>query len=168
MESTNDNFTAEIFDSDKSAWSDIKEEIVSMEQEAFGNESFTEEQLSKDFEDQQSTIAILKETDSGNIIGFTYAKPDDEEPLQKEKEDTVLICDVVIKKEFRKKHLVGRLMECLENELRRKNFKYIETYARLANNYADNVAKSYKNSIIEQNGPLDSKWGPQMFFKIKL
>lgn len=153
------NYEVEIFDPKKHSWSDIKERIISIEHEAFGDKSFSDEDLSNDFQNVNNVVVLLK--DSNNILGFVYAEPAN-------KEETALICDIVIEKKSRQKHLAGILMDSLEEELKKRKYKYIEMDAAVANNFAENISKQYKSRIVEQGEPHDSIWGKQVFFRIKL
>ncbi len=152
-------YEVEIFDPTKRSWEDIKERIIFIEQEAFGDKSFSDENLSDDFQNANNVVVLLK--DSDYIVGFVYAEPAN-------KEETALICDIVIEKKSRQKHLAGILMGGLEEELKKRKYKYIEMDTAVANNFAANISKQYKNRIIEQGEPHDSIWGQQVFFRIKL
>lgn len=162
-------FTTEIFQSEHSSWNKIKDRIIFLEQEAFGDKAFTNEQISEDFLNKNNFVVLLKEKESDMIVGFTYAKPIEEaEPNRaEEKGETAYIWDTVIKKEYRGRGLVGILTSRLEEELIKKNYKYIERYAIVANNYANNILKHYKDRIVKSK-PYDSIYGPQVYFRIKL
>jgi ribosomal protein S18 acetylase RimI-like enzyme len=166
-----ENFIAEVFDLAVLSWEDIKETVISIEREAFGDKSFSDDDLSKDFQDKRNTVVLLKQAGSNTIIGFTYAKPTEEidpsEEIRPEKE-VAFIWDTVIRKSFRHKHLVGILMNSLEEELRKRGYKYFEREAAVANNYAANISKQYKGRILEQSEPHDSVYGSQVFFRIRL
>jgi len=58
-------------------------------------------------------------------------------------------------------------MNRIEEELKKMNYKYIDLCAVIANNFAENISKIYKERIIKSES-LDSKWGPQIYFRIKL
>jgi GNAT superfamily N-acetyltransferase len=75
--------------------------------------------------------------------------------------------DTIIQNEHRGKGLLGELMSTLETELKKRGFKYLERNALTANNFAENISKHYNDRIIK-SFPLDSRWGPQIFFRIKL
>lgn len=162
-------FEIKIFDNNPSNWSEIKEKILFLESEAFGPEAFTEEVMEEDFLDSKNIIVLLKNVESGEIIGFAYAKPfepeTDDSPAKPG--ETAWIWDIVIQKEFIGQHLSGKMLSVIENELKRCNFRYLEMNARVENNFAGNISKNYKDRIIE-SFPLDSRWGPQVFFRIRL
>ncbi len=153
------NFRVEIFNSAKHSWEGIRERIIFIEHEAFGDKSFSDEDLSNDFQDENNVAVLLKDLDV--IVGFAYTE-------SANKEETAIICDIVIEGQSRHKHLVGILMNALEEELRKRKYKYIEMDAAVTNNYAKNISKFYKNRIVEQGEPHDSIWGQQVFFRIKL
>ncbi len=159
----------EVFDNNQSSWVEIKDTIVSLEKEAFEQHPFIEDELEKDFLNPENTIVFLKNLDSQEVIGFAYAKPREPETSDSPAKpgETAWMWDTVIKKEFRGKGYLGVIMDKLEEELRNRGFKYLERNALVANNFAENISKHYKERIIK-NFPLESKWGPQVFFRIKL
>jgi len=159
---------ATLYNSKELPWGRIKQEIISIEREAFGEKSFTDKELTDHFQDEKNTIVLLK--DDQKVIGFTYARPAEVFPERNipEKEKTAWVCDIIIKKEFRGKKLVGLMSGLLEKELNKRGYEYIITDAAVANNYAKNISNIYKNRIVRQEGPHDSEWGPQISFIIKL
>lgn len=159
--------TAEVFDHTLSSWNQIESSILNLEQEAFNQNAFTTEVLKEDFLNKDNIIVLLK--DSSSVIGFTYAKPmepetDDSPALPGE---TAWMWDTVIQKEYRGRKLLGEMMLKIEDELRKRGFRYLERNALIANNFAENIAKNYKDRIIKTFS-LESVWGPQIFFRIKL
>lgn len=163
------SFVTEVFNNDLASWQKIKSDIIALEQDAFGSVSFSEEDLKNDFLDQKNTIVLLKKEDSQEVIGFTYAKPCDPETADGPAKpgETAWMWDTIIKKEYRGMGLLGTMMKCLEDELRARGFKYIERNSLKANGFAESIARHYKDRIIKSFS-LDSKWGPQMFFRIRL
>jgi ribosomal protein S18 acetylase RimI-like enzyme len=163
MTHSNNTFIAEIFDPRFRSWNDVAETVIAIEREAFAEKAFSDEDLASDFQDTRNIVALLRSTDSDAIIGFSYAKP-----LDDERERTAFIWDTVIREEFRHKHLVGVLMQCLEAELKERGYEYLEREAAIANGYAENISKHYKGRIVEQGKPHDSIYGQQIFFRIRL
>ncbi len=159
--------TTELFDQTSLSWEKIKKEILALEQEAFKENSFNMEVLEEDFLDKNNIIVLLK--DAEKVIGFTYAKPmepeTDDSPAKPG--ETAWMWDTIIQKEYRGKGLLGLIMSAIEDELRKRGFKYLERNALVANNFAENISKHYKDRIIKSFS-LDSRWGPQIFFRIKL
>jgi ribosomal protein S18 acetylase RimI-like enzyme len=162
-----DHIVAELVSPGPLAWAPLHHAILRLEHEAFGSKAFPDEWLSRDFQDTESVIVILKDTVSEKVVGFTYAKPEHGD-TQETKEDTALIWDIVVDVAYRRRGLVGRMLGTLETELRRKGYQYIEQEAAVANNYAANIAKHYKDRIVEQSEPHDSEYGQQVFFRIRL
>ena len=160
MSDSLNNFIAEFYDPKVSSWENIKDKIFFIEQEAFGDKAFSTIELSKDFQDKKNTVILLKQPDSGFVVGFTYAEPLDI--------DTAYICDTVIQKDFRNKGLIKILMDCLEEELKNRGYKYIEREVVIGNDYANNIMKHYKDRIVKQSEPHESTWGSQIRFRIKL
>ncbi|NTV44095.1 MAG: GNAT family N-acetyltransferase [Candidatus Yonathbacteria bacterium] len=146
----------------------ILDQIISIEKEAFGSRAFTEQEITDDLFDEENIFVILRKDDE-QIIGFTYAKPSDEEhsqiPLNTK---TAFIWDTAIQKEFQRKGLIQVLMSCLEEELRRRGYTHLEREATTNNNYAEHIATHYKDKIEIQSEPHDSSYGKQIFFRIRL
>ena len=161
--------TAEMFSNIKPDWIKIKDSILSLEKEGFEEHPFTEKEIEEDFLNPENIIVLLKNLENQEVIGFTYVKPMEPETSDGPAKpgETAWMWDTVIKKEFRGRGLLGLMMNKLEEELKNRGFKYVERNAMAANNFAENIAKHYKERIIK-SFPLESKWGPQVFFRIKL
>lgn len=156
------------FENNIDNWEQIKDRIIAIENEAFEVEPFPEDVLKRDFLDSDNVVVLLK--DESEIVGFTYAKPrepDTPDDSPAKPGETAMIWDTVIDKRYRGQGLLRLMMEKLEEELRARGFKYMERNARIANNFATNIAKNYGDRIIK-SFPLDSQWGPQVFFRIRL
>ena len=162
-------FTTEIFQSSPDEWEKIRRDIISMEQESFGNEGFTDHELDTDFLNKNNIIILLWSTESNEVAGFTYLKPiEDAEPSRaNEKGETAYMWDIIIKKEYRGMHLLEVLMGRMEEELKKLGYKYVELDALVKNNFAGNISKVYKERVIKTE-PHDSRWGPQVYFRIQL
>lgn len=162
-------FEAKVFDKNLSELTRIKRKILSLEKDAFGSEAFTDEDLEADFLDSKNAVVLLYNAESNEVIGFAYAKPSEPETEDSPAKpgETAWMWDTVIQKEFRGKGLLGIIMLALENELRDGGFKFLERNAVVANKYAENISKHYGDRIIK-TFPLNSRWGPQVFFRIKL
>lgn len=162
-------YIAEIFDHSLHGWIAVKNKIIHLEEEAFGAGAFKKETIETDFLDLKNIIILLKNEETKNVIGFTYAKPrepeTDDSPARPG--ETAWMWDTVIEEGHRGKGLLRLMMSALEQELKKRGFKYLERNALVANNFAENISKHYKERIIK-SFPLDSEWGPQVFFRIKL
>jgi len=157
-------FITEIFDPETQSFEEIKEDILSIEHEAFGEHSFPDEWFPRDFcKEKENVVVLLRGPASKKVIGFTYAKP-----ITNEKPDTAFIWNTAIQKNFQHQGLVGLLMETLEKELMKRGFKYMEREAAYNNGYADKIAKHYKGRIVEQSEPHEVFHDTQVFFRIKL
>lgn len=156
------NIRARIANPAADRWEDIGKNIVSIEREAFGDASFSPEQLEADFFDPNTTWALL--LNGEDIIGFTYAKRTEDFEMQ----SVACIWDTVIAESWRHKGFVGVLMEMLEAELKKAGYIYIEREAAVASGYAEQISKHYHDRIVEEGQPHDSKWDQQKFFRIRL
>ena len=163
--------STELFDKTRKSWEKIKNEVISLEQEAFKENSFTNEEIEADFLNKDNIVVLLKNNvkNEDKVIGFTYAKPfepeTDDGPAKPG--ETSWMWDTVIEKEHRGKGLLGKLMSTTEDELKNRGFKYLERNAVISNKFAENISKYYKDRIIKSFS-LDSIWVPQIFFRIKL
>lgn len=176
-------FQVEVYNPKTSAWKNIKEDIMNIELEAFGEEkAFDEETLERDFTKALNTIVFVKDVTTGKIIGFTYAKPTtlaypEDFPDRPASEDTAYIYDTAFNPEYQGKGLLPGLMEKLEEELVKKGYAFIERDSadyvegersgEKKKTYADNVRKAYGERIIKEEGH-PSEYGPQVFFRIRL
>lgn len=161
-------FKTEVYQPDKSKWAQIRQRILLLEKEAFGDKAFDDAEIEKDFLNPRNAIALLK--DESEVIGFTYARPLDEadEPCREaEARETAYIWDTVIDKRYRGRHLVGPLMDELEGELRKRGYSFVERMAAVANDYAANVAKHYGDRVVASE-PQETQYGKQVFFRIRL
>ncbi len=156
-----------VFQSNKENWESISNDIAHLEQSAFGQNAFTPEYLESDFVNPKNTIVVLE--NEGVLVGFVYAKPVEEAEEDREDEagETAYIWNIIVDQSHRGQKLGGLLMNTLLTELRNKGYKFIEICAVKEHNFAGNLEKVYKDSIVDMYD-LDSKWGPQKFFRIKI
>ena len=160
---------AEVYNPTHTPWAAIREDILRIERAAFGVQAFSEGILRRDFTDVDSIVILLRDTEIGKIVGFTYAEPggygaaDDTDEDQK----TAYINDTVLDPHYRGQQLVGVMMSLLERELIARGYAYLERDAVVANRYAANIQKVYGSRIVTST-PHDSIYGPQVFFRIRL
>jgi len=141
-----------------------------LERQAFGDRAFESGYLREELIDPAHVVVLLTGEESSRVRGFTYAIPVTEiEPHRARRAaDTAYIADTVLDTELRGRGLVGVMMSCLEDELRRRGFKYVERHAAVARGYAGKISKHYGARIEVQRRPNQSEWGPQVFFRIRL
>lgn len=167
-----------IYDPRQTPWKKIREDILRIEQTQFGRNAFDEQTFIDQFADPETVVVLIRDRETNHAVGFTYADPAEKaygisfHPERKlrtpeELNQTAYIEDTAIDPDYTGHHLVGPLIDALKKELWKRNFRYIERDAAVANNYAANIAKNEKENILYQE-PHDSQWGPQIFFRIKL
>lgn len=162
--------TAEVTPSTLETWSLIKEDVMVFQRELFGLE---EEDLIDAFKNPDSTVVILRDKETNKVVGFTYAEPvqqvykEEFHPERVQLPHTAYIQNTALSGDYRGHKLVGRLMELLEAELVAKGYEYLERDSVVANNYAGNIQKEYGDRIVLAE-PHGSRWGDQVFFRIKL
>jgi ribosomal protein S18 acetylase RimI-like enzyme len=148
---------AELVPPSTSNWGLFGEQIYKIEENIFGKESLKRDMLELDINDPKTVLVLLK--DDSCIVGFTYATP--------ESDGVARIVDTVIVKEYQGKGLVSKLMVCLEAELKGQKYEYITRDVMIENGYANKVEKNYISKIVEMKD-LDSQWGKQRHFKIRI
>jgi len=165
---SNAQFTTELFQFTPQNWDSIEQDLLRIEDLAFEGKGYSEEIFRKDFARPEAIIVILRSPDH-KIIGYSYALPVNiEEPEREdEKNETANIDSTAILPEFQGKGLVGTLVGRVEDELRKRHFKFLEREAAAYNGYADSIQKHYQGRILDSHD-IESKYGPQRFFRISL
>ena len=144
-------------------------DIVGLEREAFGHGAFSEGYLAGEFTAPENAVILLVDPDNDGVLGFTLAGPVEWiDPQRLSDNATAYVSDTIIAQAWRGQGLVGVLMDALEQELRNRGYRFMERDAAIAHGYADKVARHYKERIVLMDGPHDSEWGPQVFFRIRL
>lgn len=160
----------EIVQATPEVWSTIKDDVMSFEKELFGLE---ETDISYAFQNTEATVAILRDVKTNKVVGITYAEPVAQayqSGLHAEREklpDAMYIQNTALNPDYMKQGLVGPLVDCLEEALKAKGYKFIERDSVVAHAYAENIKRKYGDRIILEI-PHSSKWGDQIFFRISL
>ncbi len=168
----------EVYDRRTTTWNDIRSDVLLIEKAHFGEKGYTEKVFMRDFNNPECTAVFLRDKGSGKIVGFSYALPADElysESVRPERvarikalnKRVAYIEDTVIDPAYTGHGLVSLLMSTMEHELVRKDYGYIDRDTTEANNYAAKIYKNYQGRIMLSE-PHDSKYGPQVFFRIRL
>lgn len=160
----------EILNIQEVSWEQIREDIMRVEQEAFADTGFSEEELREMIYDAPNGTTIIQRDLTGRIIAYTSAMAISWDYPERETEDaeTAYIESTAIATDYQNHGLVAKLMTALEDELRRKGFQYVERDARVENGWADSVGRHYAGRIIGEPELHDSDWGPQKHFRISL
>ncbi|HEX8964878.1 MAG TPA: GNAT family N-acetyltransferase [Patescibacteria group bacterium] len=160
----------EILNIQEVSWEQIREDIMRVEQEAFADTGFSEEELREMIYDAPNGTTIIQRDLTGRIIAYTSAMAISWDYPERETEDaeTAYIESTAIATDYQNYGLVAKLMTALEDELRRKGFQYVERDARVENGWADSVERHYAGRIIGEPELHDSDWGPQKHFRISL
>jgi hypothetical protein len=159
-------------------WEQIKDDILRIERVHFGDNAFDEATFIDAFADLDGAHVLLRDTHNRRVVGFTYALPaeksyDEEFHPERLNEIRALdarvayIEDTAIDPEYTGHRLVGPLIAKLEEALVKKGYGYLDRDAAVVNNYAANIAKAYGDRIVARY-PHDSRYGPQVFFRIRL
>ncbi len=139
------------------SWTDVREQIMAVEDEAFNHTGYEEGMMKSLFEDDHNLNYLLKNAD-GKIIGYTQVNVHGE---------SAYIMNTAIAPEHQGKGYVGELMRNLEEELRARGVKWITRHSAVDHGYADKIQRHYGDRIVETQERM-SPWGAQRYFKIKL
>lgn len=141
------------------AWEEIRERIVALDEECFGENSYGEAELQSLFENPDNIIAVLWK--DGELIGFTCGIPDPEV------EGACYIETTEITASEQGRGYMESLMDTLESEARNRQYTFITRHAAIENGYAVTIEKVYEDRILETYDQ-ESVYGPQRYFKIAL
>ncbi len=154
--------SVELYNASENDWDEIWPAISKLEDECFPGKGLGEEYLKGIFANEASIIVLLKQ--GKRIVGFTCGIPD-ENVAEAIYIDTTEITPT----EQGKRHIVS-LMCQLEDESRNRGYKYLTRDAEVLNGYADKIAKTYGDKVLESHDHESeySMGGLQRFFKIEL
>lgn len=161
---------AEVIVPTMETWGLLKNDIMPFQKLHFG---LNEEDLAYVFENSDATIVIIRDTKTKRVVGFTYTEPvqqvygKDFYPEREQLSNTSYVQNTALDPDYIGRKLVGPLMDRLERELVMKGYQYIERDSIITNNYAAKIQKRYGKRIVFAK-PHKSKWGDQIFFRIKL
>jgi hypothetical protein len=152
------------------SWEELKDDIMKFERAHFGIE---DDDIIDAFKNPSALIVITRDTVTNKVVGFTYAEPVETvyrkefHPEREKLPNTAYIQNTAIDQGYIGHRLVGPMIQRLERELIDKGFEYVERDAVVAQNYAANIQKNYRERIVLAQ-PHESRWGAQVFFRIKL
>ncbi len=163
-------FRAEVYDPQSRAWDRIAPDVMRIEREQFGEGAFDEEYLADEFTDPENTAVVLIDTVSERVAGFTFAVPASLKGWahSSDRKDGAYVCDTALDYDHQGRALVGAMMIVLEEQLRRRGYRYLERDAAVENGYAAKIERAYAGRIVTQGRPRMSEYGPQVFFRIDL
>jgi ribosomal protein S18 acetylase RimI-like enzyme len=150
---------AESLDDITEKWGAIKEGVLKIEAECFGDQGLTEEEFQNVIKSGGAVLALLKK--GNQVIGFTFGGPDENE------ENTLTIYSTAITSSEQGRGHVASLMQVVEREAKLRGYSFVSRHAAKYNGYADKIQKNYEGRIVESS-ENDSELGPQQYFKIKL
>ena len=155
-------YTAELYNPSTVPWAEIEEQVKAVLQSALPQiDKHYLEGLEENFTDPEN-IVVLARTSNNNLIGLTICSPTSKDSKVANTDFTAVI------PEEQGKHLVAKLMEVAEAELKRRGYLFMTTQARIQNGYANKVRKHYNERIVSESKMSGSAYGPRINFKIKL
>ncbi|MDD4290096.1 MAG: GNAT family N-acetyltransferase [Patescibacteria group bacterium] len=150
----------------KTKWSQIKDQILYIENSAFSyNLSYEEEDFEEDFFKSENVVVLLK-LQNNKIIGYAYAKP----RRSAKKPKMAHIMSIAILKDYQKMGLGIELMDRLEFELKKLGYISFVRESVIKNDHANKVRIHYGKRIFEDRPAKDNEGDEddRQFFKIKL
>lgn len=157
-------------------WDRVAQDILKIEKAAFGEEeAFEDERSQKLYSNPKNTYVLLRDN-SGAAIGYTCATriyddevPDHHNPQNRlDDKETAYIMSTGILPEHQGERLVVPLLNALEEELRKRGYKFVERDAAISNGYAESLLKANKDRVIEWYDRVDPVYGPQRYFRMRL
>lgn len=160
-------------------WKGIREDLLIIEEAQFDDPS-SEDLLEQHFQEPGTVVILLRDTQTKKVVGFSYSIPlrnyvarngkNYQENIEREDngKNTAYIMDTAIHPDYTGHHLVGKLMDTLEDVLRQRRYAFIERDAKVKNGYANNIRKNSAGRIVGEPIYHDSDWGPQVFFRLRL
>lgn len=131
-----------------------------LERREWGKQAFPPTYFRKRLRRRDAVIVVLSARD-GDIAGFITAIPDASAPGALYVEDTLV--DVP----YRGRGLVALMSRALEDEGRRRGYRYLTRDAAIRNGYADKLERAYAGRVLERfDHP--SPYGPQRYLKLAL
>lgn len=106
-------------------------------------------------------MVVVLRAPGGEVAGFITAIPDASTPGALYVEDTLV--DVP----YRGRRLVALMSRALEDEARRRGYRYLTRDAAVRNGYADKLERAYAGRVLERYDH-PSPYGPQRYLKIAL
>jgi ribosomal protein S18 acetylase RimI-like enzyme len=143
-------------------WNTIKQRIVDLEHECFGQDAFSPSELRLAFNGSHSLAVLLWDgpADDSRLIGYTQAQPGDDP-------ETYYIANTAIAKSHQGQGLVKLLMDRLYADVRAAGARYIERDAAIPNGYADKIVRFHAADVLETLDH-DSPYGPQRFIRMRV
>ena len=156
-----------VIDPDQADFDVLKKDIfelmkVNWGEKALEDPNFTPERVDELLKNTKNVNIILK-TPEGKFIGYMMAIPDEDEP----EGEAIYIESTDIYPDYQGKRLVGKLSRILEEEAKKRGYKYMTRDSAVGNGYADAIERYYKERIVSKRDH-DSEYGLQRYFKIRL
>lgn len=141
-------------------WNAIRDAILRIEQETFGETSYSSAELETEFLSPSAVVVLLRDADTHQIVGYMNALADDDP-------HSMYLSSVALLPTYRGHGSVGPMTTKIEKISREQGYRFLTTDAVIANGYADAIERHYGHRIVEKY-EHESRWGRQRFFKIRL
>lgn len=148
-------------------WPEVKRAVVAIERACFARGAYTERQLEEDFTKRCNVAVVL--TLHEMLVGYTVAQPKVRWFMWRAPVawDTAYVMNTAVVPEWQGQGLVAMLGAALDDELRRRGYRFVERDAAVENGYADKLMRAYAGRVLARRDHA-SKYGPQRFMRIAL
>jgi len=148
---------AEIVVETYAQWARYRSDLLRIEARCFGPNGDSDEDLEQ-LVKESLFLAVIR---NGDQRAFGYCL------VEKRWPETAYLAVVAIDPAYQDKGHLGKLIDAVETELRACAYTHFEINARIANGYADKIAKHYGDRV-EVSYDHGSGIGPLRFFRIRL
>jgi ribosomal protein S18 acetylase RimI-like enzyme len=158
------------------AWQKIRENIMSLETDVFGENGFDEDELVEDFNSRDNTVVLVRDVIEDKIVGYTCVSPlsrvcrEDRWEIFRDDHGakTAYISNILVDPQFQGHHLAADMMDFAEELIGEKGFEYIEADVVVKNGFAGKITKAYQGKILYHSGSHISEYGDQEYFRIQI
>jgi GNAT superfamily N-acetyltransferase len=134
--------------------------LFALEKAAWGSQAFSLRYFERRLADPRAVVLALRAPDA-TLAGFLIAMPDDGVP------HALYVEDTLVDEPYRGRGLVALLGRALEDEARKRGYRYLTRDASIENGYADAIERAYAGRVLARvDHP--SEYGPQRYLKLVL
>jgi hypothetical protein len=135
-------------------WKNIKKDILGIENACFDESiRYEKEDLKEDFYKKDNIVILIRlEDGSKKIIGYTYT-----EPSESGNPEVAEIVSTAILPEYRHMGFLGKLIDTLESELKRRKYEFIERDAMIKGGYSEQIKKHYGEKQDKDGNKIQSR-----------
>jgi ribosomal protein S18 acetylase RimI-like enzyme len=151
---------SQVFDLATSSWDDVKDAVLELEAVCFDDGGLGEDYLRELFENPKNAVVLLYV--NNKLVGFTCGIPDVDNP------NSFYVETTEIHPDWQGNKFITSLIGTLEFIAKERGYRYLTRHAAVGNGYAEKIARSYGDRVVESHPRSSDEYGNQMFFKISL